>query len=68
MTKLDDHFARNGGRKSRKILTENEVKLDDLRDEPLFEMDMIGDDILIENTDKNKKTEENDDLDLSNIE
>jgi hypothetical protein len=67
MTKLDDHFARNGGRKNRKILTENEVKLDDLRDEPLFEMDMIGDDILIENTDKNNKTEENDDLDLSNI-
>jgi len=68
MTKLDDHFARNGGRKNRKILTENEVKLDDLRDEPLFEMDMIGDDILIENTDKNKKSEENDDLDLSNLE
>lgn len=68
MNKLDDHFEKSGGRKNRRILTENEVKLDDLRDEPLFEMNIVGDEILIENTDKNKKAEENDDLDLSTLE
>ena len=67
MQKLDDHFAHIGGRRNKKILTENEVKLDDLNDDRLFEMDMVGDDILIENTTKDKKEEENDDLDLSNL-
>ena len=67
MQKLDDHFAHTGGRRNKKILTENEVKLDDLNDDRLFEMDMVGDEILIENTTKDKKEEENDDLDLSNL-
>ena len=67
MQKLDDHFAHIGGRRNKKILTENEVKLDDLNDDRLFEMDMVGDEILIENTTKDKKEEENDDLDLSNL-
>jgi hypothetical protein len=67
MQKLDDHFAHTGGRRNKKILTENEVKLDDLNDDRLFEMDMVGDEILIENTIKDKKEEENDDLDLSNL-
>lgn len=67
MQKLDDHFAHTGGRRNKKFLTENEVKLDDLNDDRLFEMDMVGDEILIENTIKDKKEEENDDLDLSNL-
>jgi hypothetical protein len=67
MNKLDDHFANTGARRNKKILTENEVRLDDLNDDRLFEMDMVGDDILIENANKDKKEEENDDLDLSNL-
>ena len=59
-----DHFP---GFESYYPVTENEVKLDDLNDDRLFEMDMVGDEILIENTIKDKKEEENDDLDLSNL-
>ena len=68
MNKLDDHFEKMGGRKNRKILTENEVKLENLKEEPLFEMDMLGEEIVIKNAKLNKKEEESDDLDLSNLE
>lgn len=70
MNKLDDHFSKMGGRKNKKILTENEVNLNNLddNDNRLFEMEIIGDEMLIESKNKNEKEDENDDLDLSSIE
>jgi hypothetical protein len=68
MNKLDDHFAKSGGRKNKKILTEAEVKLNELKDEQLFEMEMIDDEIIIESSTIEKKESENDDLDLSVLE